>query len=165
MGNDKETEMRRILVLAAFLASVATGLSARAGDGQAQATLSAAQEECLALAIYFEARGEPKRAQQAVAAVVLNRVEDPEFPDTVCGVVRQGGENPPCQFSWWCDGLSDTPAERDAWNRARALAAEMTRTPIDPTDGALYFHHVQVRPKWRHAFQQTAEIGDHLYYR
>ncbi len=66
---------------------------------------------CLALALYWEAKAEGPEGMLAVASVVLNRVAHPEFPDTVCGVVKQGGETPPCQFSWWCDGASDRPTE------------------------------------------------------
>ena len=66
---------------------------------------------CLALAMYWEAKAEGAEGMRAVAAVVLNRVAHPEFPRTVCGVVKQGGERPPCQFSWWCDGKSDQPTE------------------------------------------------------
>ncbi|MGH6921343.1 MAG: cell wall hydrolase, partial [Geminicoccaceae bacterium] len=64
--------------------------------------LGQSAEHCLALAMYWEAQSEGPDGMLAVAAVVLNRVAHPEFPDTVCGVVRQGGESPPCQFSWWC---------------------------------------------------------------
>ena len=62
---------------------------------------------CVALTMYWEARGEGRKGMLAVGSVVLNRVDDDRFPDSACGVVYQGGETPPCQFSWWCDGRSD----------------------------------------------------------
>ena len=66
---------------------------------------------CLAQNIYFEARSEPVAGMLAVGHVVLNRVASDRFPDTVCKVIRQGGERRRhrCQFSWWCDGRSDKP--------------------------------------------------------
>ncbi|HYE52529.1 MAG TPA: cell wall hydrolase [Azospirillaceae bacterium] len=121
---------------------------------------------CLAQTIYHEARGEPEQAQRAVAAVVLNRVRSGEFPKTVCEVIRQGGEERPCQFSWYCDGRSDEPKEPEAWERAMRIAHEMAANPqADPTNGALYFHHEQVHPDWRYKFERTAQIGEHMYYR
>jgi spore germination cell wall hydrolase CwlJ-like protein len=101
---------------------------------------------------------------QAVGAVVLNRVADPRFPNTVCGVVYQGGEKPPCQFSWWCDGRSDRPTQRKAWDSSLALASQLlTRALQDPTHGALFFSGKSIRqPKQR---IRTAQIGNHAFYR
>ena len=75
------------------------------------------QRRCLALSMYWEARSEGPEGMRAVGWVVLNRVAAEDFPDTVCGVVHDGGETPPCQFSWWCDGRSDVPRERQAWRQ------------------------------------------------
>ena len=86
----------------------------------------------------------------AVASVVLNRVAHPQFPDTVCGVVKQGGEQPPCQFSWWCDGKSDVPRDAELWRLAQRLAAKLlTDPPEDPTRGALFFHSADIAVSWR----------------
>ena len=80
---------------------------------------------CLSLNIYYEARNQPLRGQMAVAEVVLNRVEDKNFPDTICEVVMEGPTyswkpdfpvRHKCQFSWYCDGKSDTPLEFEACN-------------------------------------------------
>lgn len=70
-------------------------------------------QQCLALAMYWEARGEGRRGMVAVGSVVLNRVADNRFPNTLCAFVHQGGEIPPCQFSWWCDCKSDKHADSD----------------------------------------------------
>ena len=87
---------------------------------------------CLALALYWEAKTEGPEGMRAVASVVLNRVAHPEFPDTVCAVVTQGGEQPPCQFSWWCDGRSDQPTDARAWRLARQIAqAALAKAPPD----------------------------------
>jgi spore germination cell wall hydrolase CwlJ-like protein len=73
------------------------------------AAVDAQELRCLALTLYWEARAEKRDAMEAVAWVVLNRRKNPEFPKTICAVVREGGEKPPCQFSYWCDGKAETP--------------------------------------------------------
>ena len=85
-----------------------------------------------------EARGEPIPAQIAVAKVVVNRVAHPRFPNTVCDVIKQGGETPRdmCQFSWWCDGRSDMTVDQRSLARSRALAREVLGGKHeDPTNG------------------------------
>ena len=122
---------------------------------------------CLALNIYHEARSEPLPGQIAVAQVTLNRVASKAFPHSVCEVVKQGGQKRNrCQFSWWCDGKSDQPTEHRAWRRSLALGRRVLdeQTP-DPTNGALYYHADYVVPGWSRAFQRTAQIGRHLFYR
>lgn len=124
------------------------------------------EQHCLALALYWEARGEGRIGMVAVGWTVLNRVRSHEFPATPCAVVRQGGEQPPCQFSWWCDGKSDRPRERRSWNLALLTAAElMLDPPADPTAGSLYYHNSRVRPAWTASLTRTARIGSHVFYR
>lgn len=122
---------------------------------------------CLALTIYWEARSESQKDRAAVAHVALNRVGTKDFPDTVCRVVQQGGKQPGrCQFHWWCDGRSDEPRERHAWNEAVELARKALEGKVDdPTDGALYFHNARVRPSWADRHRRTTRIGSHIYYR
>jgi spore germination cell wall hydrolase CwlJ-like protein len=121
-------------------------------------------QRCIALAMYWEARGEGREGMVAVGSVVLNRVEDGRFPNTVCDVVYEGGETPPCQFSWWCDGKSDRPTQRDSWDLSLDLAYELlTARPNDPTEGALFFHNTSTRTRWRR--ERTARIGNHIFYR
>ncbi len=123
--------------------------------------------ECVAQNIYFEARSEPRLGKIAVGHVVMNRVRSEVFPDTPCEVVRQGGEDRRhrCQFSWWCDGKSDKPANLLAWTESMHLARDIVwgRVP-DPTAGALWYHAEYVKPKWRTAFHQGPKIGRHLFY-
>lgn len=124
------------------------------------------EQQCLALALYWEARGEGRTGMTAVGWTVLNRVRNPDFPSTPCAVVRQGGERPPCQFSWWCDGRSDRPRERRSWNLALLIAAELlVDPPADPTGGSLYYHSVTVNPRWIRSLRRTARIGSHVFYR
>jgi spore germination cell wall hydrolase CwlJ-like protein len=132
-------------------------------------TLDLAREvECLALNVYFESRGEPLMGKHAVAAVTLNRVAHPDFPDSICRVVLQGvryGRNR-CQFSWACDGHSDRPRDRAAWQRAQQVAYDaLFFDQPDPTDGALYFHATRVRPSWARSMVKSRQIGRHIYYR
>ena len=124
--------------------------------------------ECLALNVYWEARSESSLGQFAVAAVTLNRVESPRFPNSICGVVRHGGSERlnRCQFSWWCDGKRDTPEERNAWLAAQSIAyTALFLNPPDPTKGALWYHANYVRPNWANVFSPTKRIGRHIYYR
>ncbi|MGF1639850.1 MAG: cell wall hydrolase [Rhodospirillales bacterium] len=124
--------------------------------------------ECLALNIYHEARSEPALGQFAVAAVTLNRVAAAAFPDSICAVVQQGGEDRlhRCQFSWWCDGKSDTPTNERAWAKARFVAyTVLFFDPPDPTHGALWYHADYVDPHWASAFTRMAKIGRHIFYR
>jgi spore germination cell wall hydrolase CwlJ-like protein len=121
-------------------------------------------QKCMALAMYWEARGEGEQGMLAVGSVILNRVEDSRFPDNVCAVVYQGGETPPCQFSWWCDGKSHRPTNANLWSVSMTLAEELLAArPPDPTQGALFFHSNSIRSPWRR--QRTAQIGNHIFYR
>jgi len=122
---------------------------------------------CLAQNIYFEARSEPVAGMLAVGHVVLNRVGSERFPDTICGVVRQGGNQRlhRCQFSWWCDGRSDKPYDQVAWNAARMMAWFIYNGHTeDPTGGALWSHADYVSPSWREAFVAGPQIGRHIFY-
>jgi N-acetylmuramoyl-L-alanine amidase len=122
---------------------------------------------CLALNLYWEARSEGKAGMVAVAWVVLNRVRDPRFPDTVCAVVQEGGETPPCKFSWWCDGESDRPREAGAWTLAQQIARDMLADPPpDPTQGAVWFHLDAIQtPPWLNSRKRTLHLGSHYFYR
>jgi spore germination cell wall hydrolase CwlJ-like protein len=126
---------------------------------------AAHDEHCLALALYWEARAAGRPGMVPVGWVVLNRARHPEFPRSVCGVVREGTGGA-CQFSFWCDGRSDAPREAESWALARAVARELlTAPPRDPTRGALYFHATSVSPSWARTRERTARIGGHVYYR
>jgi hypothetical protein len=124
------------------------------------------EQQCLALAIYWEARGEGRQGMIAVGWTILNRARSEHFPATPCGVVYQGGERSPCQFSWWCDGKSDRPRDRNSWTRARIIAAELlVDPPRDPTNGALFFHSKSIPVPWARMRVRTARIGNHIFYR
>lgn len=122
---------------------------------------------CLAQNIYFEARNEPEKGRRAVAHVVMNRVASPRFPTSVCDVVRQGGSGRlfKCQFTWWCDGISDDIKNAEAWQDAIGLARRVySGQSKDMTDGALFYHADYVTPYWRKAFDKGPQIGRHIFY-
>ncbi len=130
----------------------------------AQLSVDAKSVHCVALAMYWEARGEGRKGMQAVGSVIINRVADPRFPNSPCAVVYQGGETPPCQFSWWCDGKSDTPGDRKLWASAQRVATDvLSGNERDNTGGALFFHSVAMKPPWDR--QLVARVGNHLFYR
>ena len=121
---------------------------------------------CLAEALYFEARGENVDGQLAVAEVILNRVDSARYPDSVCGVVRQGADRKGCQFSYMCDGRNEHIANRRVYERIGKIAWLMiSGKPRTLTDEALYFHTTSVRPSWSRVFVRTAQIGRHVFYR
>lgn len=157
-------QKRTLALIAALVA-----LTALYGGVPAAAQESNVREEinCLALNIYFEARSEPISGKVAVGHVVMNRVADARYPDKVCEVVKQGGEKPrnKCQFSWFCDGRSDHPANVKAWKESLALARVIYwGYSQDPTDGALWYHADYVRPHWRRALERGPKIGRHVFY-
>lgn len=116
---------------------------------------------CLAEAIYFEARGTGDKGAAAVAHVVVNRAANPEFPNSVCGVVGDG-----CQFSYRCDGTPEV--YRSATEQARALRtaqAVLTGQIADLTTGALFFHSARTTPGWFSTRPRVGEIGGNVFYR
>lgn len=147
--------------------SVAKAPGLKLASASLGGTSSNAEISCLALNIYWEARSEPLEGQLAVAHVTVNRMVHPKFPDTICGVVYQGNERTfgRCQFSWWCDGKSDYPTEYKALKSAENIAvAVLLNEHPDPSNGALFFHHQSVRPKWSMRKHFVTQIGKHLYY-
>lgn len=115
---------------------------------------------CLALNVYFEARGEHYDGQLAVAEVTLNRVASPDFPDDVCDVVWQHK-----QFSWTHDGKSDVPKDKRAWRDAVAVARhalEQGNTLLS-TD-VLYYHADYVKPRFFARLERMGTIGRHIFY-
>ncbi len=124
-----------------------------------------AEWQCLTEALYFESRGESLEGQIAVAEVILNRVDSPLYPRSICGVVKQRGGGG-CQFSYVCDGRADRMREKAAADLAGRIArAMMDGAPRLLTDGATHFHTRAVRPGWSKRFPQTASIGAHVFYR
>ncbi len=126
-----------------------------------------AEWACLAEALYFEARGESIQGQFAVAEVILNRRDSTLFPNSVCGVITQGAKNlNRCQFSYKCDGAAEVFNEKKAYQKTAKIASIMLGGfPRKLTDGATYYHTRHVKPRWSRAFDRTAQIGVHYFYR
>lgn len=146
---------------------------AQAQQTAAQVELDA-QFECLALNIYYEARGSNLADKAAVADVVLNRTQDRRYPASICEVVQQGRQDAngnmirhQCQFSWYCDGRSDVPQDLDLWNEAQIIAYNMLASGKfrGITEGATHYHATYVNPSWAADLQQVGRIGGHIYYR
>lgn len=125
-----------------------------------------AEWQCLAEALYFEARGEGLEGQVAVAEVILNRVDSPAYPDTICGVTRQGAGSGTCQFSFVCDGHRDVMRNGAMADQVGKVAWVMMQgKPRILTGEAMSFHATRVRPAWSRTMTRTARIGDHVFYR
>jgi spore germination cell wall hydrolase CwlJ-like protein len=123
-----------------------------------------AEWQCLTEALYFEARGESLEGQIAVAEVILNRVDSPLYPRTVCGVVKQRGSGG-CQFSYVCSGKTKLREKEAADLAGRIARAMLDGAPRLLTGGATHFHTRGVKPSWSKRFSRTASIGAHLFYR
>ena len=135
---------------------------------------------CLALNTYHEAKNQSTVGQIATAQVVMNRVEDNRFPNTVCEVVKQGPTRPSwedpnkeypirhrCQFSWYCDGKSDVPKNEKAWRKAQDVAFLVLydKIKLDVTEGATHYHATYVKPAWAKTKKRTTQIEKHIFYR
>tara|TARA_R110001632_G_scaffold30_4_gene134 strand:+ start:152 stop:616 length:465 start_codon:yes stop_codon:yes gene_type:complete len=123
---------------------------------------------CLALAIYHEGRSEPVDAQMAIAEVIINRAAHDDYPSTICGVVKQPSRRPAtrpraCQFSFYCDGKSDTPHDKAAWKTAQTVAKEALSGATLRT-GATHYHTKAVKPVWRRNLKSLGSVGSHIFY-
>jgi spore germination cell wall hydrolase CwlJ-like protein len=118
------------------------------------------QRNCIARAIYWEARGLSEDGQRAVAEVIWNRVKHPEFPKTPCSVVYQRNRST-CQFSWVCTNARNVrPPNNAAWQTAWRIAGQ---TPGDLTNGALFFRTKRFAHKWRN-LAEIAEVDNHVFF-
>ncbi len=121
---------------------------------------------CLARSIYWEANRTDNAEMEAIANVVMNRLGHEGFPNTVCGVVKEGSEQGACQFSWWCDGRADDAREDEPYSHAKEIARKaLNRQLMDLTGGAMYFHHRKVTPNWSSIYIRTVETGEHIFYK
>jgi spore germination cell wall hydrolase CwlJ-like protein len=126
------------------------------------------ERRCLAVGIYFEARGETNSGQVAVADVIMNRVASKDYPNTICGVVFQGSyRQTGCQFSFTCDGESDRPRDLKPWRKAQHVANMVTMRADRErqlAENVLHYHADYVEPVWAARLYRVAKIGRHIFY-
>ena len=152
-----------VALLLFLLAGLAVPFPARA---------DALQKKCLAEAMYFEARDQGWRGMLAVGIVIQNRVADPRYPSDICSVVRQGKywRGSPvrhkCQFSYYCDGKHERPAEKKAWDEARDIAGILMSTEVVMVglENVTHYHAVTVQPSWATSLKRKQRIGEHVFY-
>jgi len=164
--------MNKYVLLTVFVAALFVSSPTQSSDVQDKETY------CLAQNIYFEARGQSFAGQVDVSNVVLNRVRNKSFPNTICGVVKQGKHVPSwkdktkliplrnkCAFSWYCDGKTDKPHNKKMFNHLYQVAEKVRTMMIDITGGALYYHSIYVNPWWAEHFTKTTLIDNHVFYK
>ncbi|MDQ0349558.1 cell wall hydrolase [Ancylobacter vacuolatus] len=125
-------------------------------------------EKCLAEAVYFESRGEPRRGQVAVAQVVMNRVFSGYYPADICRAVYQNAHRRlACQFTFACDNVRDVVTEPELWNQAKEIAADMLEGHVwdEKVGRATHYHARSVRPNWIREMRKLDRIGEHTFYR
>jgi spore germination cell wall hydrolase CwlJ-like protein len=133
-----------------------------------EAVFSAKEQRCLAEAIYFEARGENEKGQAAVAQVILNRVRNPKYPNSICGVVYQNiSWFNRCQFSFACDNVKDKVIPGKHWETAKSVALAVTAGKIWNKDvgSSTHYHATYVSPDWAPTMVRLTKIGQHIFYR
>lgn len=133
------------------------------------------QLKCLADNIYHEARGETIQGQLAVTHVVFNRTHSNKYPTNYCSVIKQAQKwkgriiRDKCQFSWYCDGISDYPEDREAYAAAVRSAVDAWNvyylSDMDMSNGATHYHAVQIYPYWADSMTQTITIDNHVFYK
>ena len=140
--------------------------------------------DCLAKNIYFEAGVESTAGKLAVANVTINRILSKEYPNSVCGVVKEGRHyysaksetweplRDMCQFSWYCDGRGDNPNPGRTWESSKDLAKivlgkHQQDILIDITDGATHYHAnwMESFPRWSAQHKKVASIDRHIFYK
>ena len=127
------------------------------------------QGNCLADAMYYEARGEGRAGEIAIAEVIYNRMRSRYYPSTICGVVYEGSNlHTGCQFSFTCSGDMARRKSPVVWRRTQRLALQIVTGIVqlqNTTGGALSFHAVDVAPGWADTMARTTQIGHHIFYR
>ncbi|MEO0548333.1 MAG: cell wall hydrolase [Pseudomonadota bacterium] len=125
------------------------------------------QTKCLAEAVYYEARSESSAGQLGVAEVIMNRVKDHRYPNTICDVVYQGATRTTgCQFTFTCDGAMSKQPKGWRWDKANSVAAHVLMGLNETkTAGATHYHATYVNPVWNSGLVRTRQIETHIFYR
>ena len=163
--------LKRFLIITCAIVSMSSIAKADFND----------EVKCMAENMYWESRNQTFHGLLAVGQVVMNRVHDPRYPNTICEVVHQGPtrkswKDPSvyypirdrCQFSWYCDGKPDDIPEVDyeIYEFIRSMAIKVAQDYFnDITDGATHYHAYYVKPEWASTKTKTLQIDDHIFYR
>jgi len=161
LKDDKPSEGR-------FIPPMAKGDHAWMQNPLPASVFSKPEQTCLANAIYFEARSESLRGQAAVAQVVLNRVRNPAYPGSICGVVYQNQNwHNACQFSFACDGRKDRIESPEHYKIAKQVAMAVTagKIFIPEVGSSTHYYANYVHPGWARAMKKMTKIGLHIFYR
>ncbi|MET3660442.1 cell wall hydrolase [Aquamicrobium ahrensii] len=151
-----------------FIPPVSKGDHAWMRNPLPASVFSKGEQKCLANAIYFEARSESLRGQAAVAQVVLNRVRNPAYPASICGVVYQNDNwLNRCQFSFACDGRKNRVTEPRHYKVAEEMALAVTAGKIflPEVGSATHYYASYVNPGWARSMKKMTKIGLHIFYR
>jgi len=133
------------------------------GKGSAQYTSA---HKCLTQAVYYEAANEPLAGKRAVAQVVINRLRHPAYPNSICGVVYEGVNDPVCQFSFTCDGSLLRKPLAVQWAQSGKVAEEALAGAVEPLVGsATHYHADYVLPRWAFTLAKIDKVGMHMFYR
>ncbi len=127
-----------------------------------------AEHRCLSEALYYEARGEGRGGQQAVAEVVFHRMNMGHYGHSICAVVYEGSRHRGCQFSFTCNGDLERPRQASDWRESEQLAARILTGEVrlrNTTGGATHYHAISVKPVWAPSLMRTIQIGNHIFYR
>ncbi len=157
----------RILVVSGLVSGILlSGVSHACNTGFAQkldfSALTPGQElGCMALNLYHEGRGEGRKGQLAIAAVIMNRIKSRDYPDTICEVVWQRK-----QFSWTHTAMKyHSVNDPEAWRQSLALAQSfLDRGTVTEVGGATHYHAASVRPYWISEGRLVARVGNHYFY-
>ncbi len=145
--------MKKIIIFIFVLMLVGIGIVFAQSNN-----LSHNEVELLSRIIYAEAKGEPYIGQVAVGAVILNRIDSPDFPNTLAGVIYQ-----PLAFEPVQNGTINQAVPQDSTSRK---AAQDALNGYDPTGGCLYFYNPSTATsKWIWRKQIVKTIGKHNFAR
>jgi spore germination cell wall hydrolase CwlJ-like protein len=156
------------VVAATVLAPAPVRIIVAKNGPDAVSTELLAEHRCLSEVLYYEARGEGRRGQQAIAEVVFHRMNTGNYGHSICAVVYEGSGHPGCQFTFTCNGELTKGREEDAWRESEGLAAQILTGEVslhNATGGATNFHAASVAPDWADTMNKTAQIGNHIFYR
>jgi Cell Wall Hydrolase len=131
---------------------------------RARVVISEAEIQCMAKAIYFEARGEVTQGKIGVGYVILNRMGHHKFPKTTCGVVYEQNRRG-CQFSWVCDGVADRIVSPKSYEQAKQIAVSVLKREVEnPVDDSIFFREKSIKSRYASSQRHVTSIGQHKFF-